>query len=459
VTVTDLPAGLIDALDTGFQPAPGHHLAEQITIGAAQDSRERAEEIAEIVEPEYFYTPAHQLIFAAIMRVLADSGAPVGPDTVLAELARAGTIQAAGGGPYLHSCYKVGWPQAASGGWYARKVLADFRRRKLWQSGVRIVTHTAQHSFDPADGFELARGWVDDATAEIATTSVQPLGDLAGEVLYGLENQEITGLSSPWADLNERLNPLEPGTMTVVAARPAMGKSVVGLNWATHIAVDLAQPVLFSSLEMRRKPLMLRMYAAEARVELDKLIAGKISDNETRRLFDAKEKFEAGPLVIDDTPVQSLGHVRTQLRAMRRTGPAVAWVADYLSLFKEPPGAENRQVAVARLSTEIRNISREFEIPAIILHQLNRGPEHRPDKRPQVSDLRESGQIEQDADNILLLHRDDATNPESERAGEIDVIIGKQRQGPLATVTLVFQGHYARCMDMAWTPSTALKAS
>lgn len=228
-----------------------------------------------------------------------------------------------------------------------------------------------------------------------------------------------------------------------------MGKSLTGAGIAGHVALGLGLPALLVSMEMRAEDITLRLISAEAKVPLWALTHQQATQDDWERVVKVAEPIAASPLAVDYDPWCSLMSIRSRLREMQRDGtPARVLVVDYLGLM-EPPAAENRQTAVAALSRGLKRIAGEFEIPVIALAQLNRGPEMRADHRPLLADLRESGAQEQDADVVILLHREDAYDRESPRAGEIDLIVVKNRTGPMATITAAFQGHYGRIKDMA----------
>jgi replicative DNA helicase len=281
-------------------------------------------------------------------------------------------------------------------------------------------------------------------------------------VVDDLERGIEPGLRTGYSDLDEATGGLRPGTLTVVGARPGVGKSILAGCIADYVGAHLGLPVLFASLEMTAAELMHRRIAARARVALDALTKGRLTERDWDRIAAAREYLTEAPIAVDDEPGISLGHVAARLRGMERDGQAARLVViDYLGLLKEPK-AENRQTAVAALARECKNIARRYAVPVLLLVQVRREAESRQGKVPLMSDLRESGEIEAAADIVLLLHREDAYEIESARAGEADVIVAKNRQGPRCTITMSFQGHYGRIADMArededrWQPSSVI---
>jgi replicative DNA helicase len=457
-----LPASTFEvtATDSGDPVAE----SERAVLGTMIQSSGAAQEAMTALRPEYFAYPAHQHVFEAVMR-LADAGNPVEPAAVMAELARAGTLTKVGapnlgvGGTFLASLME----RAGSVGYHAAKVLEEWQRRntRLVLAQCRQMTDNAD--WDPDYHLDEIRKRVMDATAYAGTSVLRPNSETVTEVLDAVEAGEEPGLTTGYGDLDEAIGGLRPGELIVVGARPGQGKTLLGLCIADHVGTRLGLPVLFSSLEMREEELTRRRIAALARVPLVNLVRNQASDDDWHRISCAHDRLAVTELRVDDTPRQSPAYIKRQLRAMDRTGcRARLLVIDYLG-FMAAPKAESRQQAVAELARQVKeDIAREFGIPVILLCQLNRLVESRSDRRPVLSDLRESGEIEQSADIVILLHREDAYEPESPRAGEIDLIVRKNRQGAQCTATLAFQGHYGRIVSMApgdsppageWSPS------
>jgi replicative DNA helicase len=439
--------------------------SEQAVLGAMLGSAAAVAEAAAILGSEHFASPAHQLVFEAVMR-LADAGDPVDPASVLAELFRAGTLTKVGApkmgtaGPFLHSLIE----RAGSVSYHAPRVLAAWQRRNIALVLRQCMQVTEAADWDPDAHLDEIRKRIEDATALAGTAGLHPNSETVTEVLDALEHKTDPGLSTGWRDLDEAIGGLRPKELLVLAGRPGQGKTLGGLNIADHVGTHLGLPVLFASLEMTEAELTQRRISAAAKVPLHRIVRHDVGDDGWEKISRAMDRLMNTGLHIDETSRQSPAHIRARLRAMARTGKAARLlVIDYLGYMAEPK-AESRQQAVAELARQCKNIAREFAIPVILLAQLNRGPETRSDKRPVPADLRESGEIEQSADIIILLHREDAYEPESPRAGEIDFLVSKNRQGAQCTVTLAFQGHYARIKGMArddmdpdeWTPYSAL---
>ena len=447
-------------------PAEDALVSARAVLGSAIQSSPAAAEALAVLRPGDFPRNVHRVVFEAVAR-LADAGQPVEPGSVLSALAAAGWLDRlheedlGHGGVYLHSLMQRAGPV----GYHAPVVLAAARR-----DGIRDALRSALYLAD-ADGWDLdahpdqIRKMVEDATSFAGTAALRPNSEAVTEVLAALEERADPGILTGWRDLDEAIGGLRPGELLVIGARPGQGKTAAALNIADHAGTRLGLPVLFASLEMTEAELTQRRISAAAKVPLHHIVRHQVTDGEWDKISRAMDRLMDTGLHIDDTSSQSPAHIRGQLRTMARTGKtARLLVVDYLG-FMAAPRAESRQQAVAELARQCKNIAREFAIPVILLAQLNRGPEHRQDKRPVPADLRESGEIEQSADIIVLLHREDAYEPESARAGEIDFIVSKNRQGAQCTVTLAFQGHYARIKGMAredmdpdeWTPSSSVE--
>ena len=432
--------------------------SERAVLGSVLQSATATQEAAVILRPDHFAFGAHETVFRAAVK-LADDGRPVEPGTVLSVLAAAGTLARVGdrdlgtGGVFLHALIE----RAGSVAYHAPRVLAAWQQRNISIVLKSCESIAATPGFDPDTHLDQIRKLVEDATAFGGSTALRRQSETVVEVLDQLEEGVDPGLTTGYRDLDEAIGGLRPKELLVVGGRPGGGKSLLGLCMADHVATDLGLPVLFASLEMSNDELTQRRISSIARVPLDHIVRHKLTEDDWHRIARAQDRLTGTQLVVDETSKQSLAHIRGQIRGMERTGdkPRLL-VIDYLG-YMTAPGVESRQQEVAALARGSKDIARDLDIPVILLAQLNRGPEHRQDKRPVPADLRESGEIEQSADIILLLYREDQHQPESARAGEIDVIVSKNRQGGQSTIALSFQGHYGCIKSLGherdWTPS------
>lgn len=437
-----------------FDRVPPHDVgAEQSALGSMLMSKDAIADIVEIIGPDAHYRPAHQIIHEAILDLYA-AGEPVDAITVGDFLERNGTISRVGGKPYLHTLIST-VPTAANGPWYATIVRERAALRRLIECGDRISQ--LGWSADGADADALtdrAQNLAYDLTSRRDTTASAPVGDLIAPTLDHLEaiaghTGAITGVPTGFADLDELLNGLQGGQMLGVGARPGVGKSTLALDFARAAAIRNNMATVIFSLEMGRTEIVMRLLSAEARVPLHAMRAGRLTDDDWSKLARRMGEMQDAPLYIDDSPLLTVPEIRSKCRRLRSRHDLRFVIVDYLQLMSSPKKVENRQAEVAEMSRSLKLLAKELDVPLVALSQLNRGPEQRHDKKPLLSDLRESGGIEQDCDVVILLHREDVHERESPRAGEADLIIAKHRNGPLATVTVAFQGHYSRFVDMA----------
>lgn len=440
----------------GWAPSDAVIAAEQSVIGYAIQSRGAAETAAEIVRAQDFYVPRHQLVFEAVT-ALIDDGKDVDPVAVLGELTRRDTVRQVGAGPGLADLMS----RAGTGElrYCAGVVRDDAMRRAISEIGPLIGQVTASADFDLDRHVDLIRQRLDAATSRVTGDRLPTIGEIVLRRLDELESDlPVDSVELPYADLQVMLSGLRPGQVVVIGARPGVGKTISGLDFARHAAMRLKLPTLFFSLEMSESEIGDRSLAAESKVGLKAIRENELSKDDWDRIARKQDAIQLAPLVVDDSAHCTLGRIRARLRGMARTDPARLVVVDYLGLM-EAPKADNRERQVAELSRGIKLLAKEFKVPIVALSQLNRESTKRNDRRPTMSELRDSGAIEQDADIVILLHREDAYDKESPRAGEMDVIVEKNRNGPTGVVTVAFQGHFARAVDMAkpaWSPTGGL---
>lgn len=429
--------------------------AEVAVLGSMMLSADAVGLALEGLRSDDFRRAAHQLIFEAISS-LANRNMPVDPVMVADELDKHHNLTKVGGVLTLHELISQ-VPTAVNVGHYIGQVREASVTGHTISAADRIKQVMSARHVDLDDRVDAVRSIIDEATRlHASTSSASPVSDVVGPLLDRLDaNEPVAGVTTGWADLDHVLIKARPGQLIIVGARPGMGKSVVMINVATHVRHNLGKPVLFASLEMSKDEVALRMLASLGRVSLTNLQKGTLDDRDWSQVARAQAQLaEYSDLIIDDNPAMTVAHLSASIRRMRRNGmmPALV-VVDYLQLMSSGKRSESRQVEVSELSRSLKKLAGEFGIPVMVGCQLNRGPEQRVNKRPSKSDLRESGSLEQDADVVILLHREDAYERESPRAGEIELIVDKHRQGPTATVTLAWQPHYARAVDFAPEPT------
>ena len=430
--------------------------AEQSVLGGMLLSKDAIADVIEVLRGNDFYRPAHQLIYDAILD-LYGRGEPADAVTVAAELSRAGVIGRVGGHPYLHTLIS-GVPTAANAGYYALIVAERAILRRLVEAGTRIV----QMGYGAAGGEGMA-GTVDDvvdrAQAEIyevterrASEDYIRIEELLQTTMDELERIQVNeghgGVPTGFEQLDEMLHGLHPGQMVVVAGRPGSGKSTLAMDFARSAAIRHHCPTVIFSLEMSKQDIMMRLFSAEARVKLNDLRSGRMSDDDWRKIALRSSELAEAPLFIDDSPNLTMMEIRAKSRRLKQRHGLKLIVIDYMQLMTSGKRVESRQQEVSEFSRAMKLIAKELDVPVVALSQLNRGPEQRTDKKPMLADLRESGSIEQDADVVLLVHREDMYERESPRAGEADIIIAKHRNGPTGNAVVAFQGHLSRFVDM-----------
>jgi replicative DNA helicase len=439
--------------DGDFERTPPHDLAaEQCVLGGMLMSKDAISDVMEVIRPADHYRPAHQLVHEAILE-LYGRGEPADPVTVSDLLAKRGELARVGGAPYLHTLL-ASVPTAANAGYYARIVRERAILRRLVEVGTRIVQLGYAGDGDADELVDRAQAEVYGVTERRVSEDFLPLSEIMPGALdeieaIGSRGGVMTGVPTGFADLDALTNGLHAGQMVVIAARPAVGKSTLALDIARAAAVKHRQATVMFSLEMSRNELTMRLLSAEARVPLHAMRTGQLSEEDWTRLARRMSEVVDAPLFIDDSPNMSMVEIRAKCRRLKQRHDLRMVIVDYLQLMTSPRRVENRQQEVSDMSRSLKLLAKEIDVPVVAISQLNRGPEQRNDKRPLLSDLRESGSIEQDSDVVILLHREDAYERESPRAGEADLIVAKHRNGPTTTVTVAFQGHYSRFVDMA----------
>jgi len=446
---TGSPVGIGPGLD---RTPPQDLEAEMSVLGGMLLSKDAIADVVEELRGNDFYKPAHQTVFDAVID-LYGRGEPADPVTVASELNKRGELSRIGGAPYLHSLMSS-VPTAANAGYYARIVRERAVLRRLVEAGTRIVQMSYAETGEVDDIVDRAQAEVYAVTERRSSEDYVPLSEIMEGALDEIEaissrGGTMVGVPTGFTDLDRLTNGLHPGQLVVLAARPAIGKSTLGLDLARSASIRHGMSSVIFSLEMARNEITMRLLSAEARVALHHMRSGTMSDDDWTRLARKMSEVASAPLFIDDSPNMSMMEIRAKCRRLKQRNDLKLVVVDYLQLMTSGRRVESRQQEVAEFSRSLKLLAKELEVPVVAISQLNRGPEQRTDKRPMMSDLRESGSIEQDADVVILLHREDAYERESPRAGEADLIVAKHRNGPTSTVTVAFQGHYSRFVDMA----------
>ena len=434
---------------------PQDVIAEQSVLGGMLLSKDAISDVVEILRERDFYRPAHELIYDAIVD-LYGRGEPADPVTVSAELTKRGDLVRAGGAPYLHTLISS-VPTAANAGYYAKIIRERAIMRRLVEAGTKIVQLGYTNEGEVDDAVDQAQAEVFAVTERRESDDYVQLSQLMPEAYDEIEKiaAGITGqgVKTGFKDLDALTNGFHPGNMIVLAARPAVGKSTLGLDIARYASIHKRETSVIFSLEMSRSEITMRMLSAEARVPLNNIRSGRLSEEEWARMARRMGEISDAPMFIDDSPNLSLMEIRAKSRRLKQRHDLKLIVIDYLQLMTSGKRVENRQQEVSEFSRQLKLLAKELNVPVVAISQLNRSPEQRSDKKPMLSDLRESGSIEQDADLVILLHREDLYDSQN-RSGEADLIVAKHRNGPTRTITVSAQLHLARFTDMAATFAT-----
>lgn len=433
---------------------PPHNIeAEASLLGAMLLTIEAVVDAIEIVDASHFYKPMHQNIFDSIRR-LHEQGEPVDVVTVNDELVRMGVDSRQVGTGTLMAL-SAGTPAATNAPRYAQIVYEHAILRRL----ITTAGEIAEIGYAQPDDVEKA---VDEAEAMVfgiaqsgASESMSFMHDLLAHTLDDIEQlyergDSITGTPTGFIDLDNLTAGLQPSNLVVLGARPAMGKTSLALGIASHVAMTERRPVLLFSLEMSKLEISKRMLCSEAKVDASHIRNGRLDDDDWSRLAEGMRRLGDAQLWLDDDPTSTVIDIRAKARRLKsKVGDLGLVIVDYLQLMTGRSSAENRQVEIAEISRGLKILARELECPVIALSQLSRSLEQRADKRPMLADLRESGAIEQDADVVLFLYRDDVYHQESPDRGQAEILIAKHRSGPTGVVRLAWLPHQTRFANMA----------
>lgn len=423
--------------------------AEQSLLGGLMLDSERFELVADRVDPEDFYRREHRLIFGAI-RDLATESQPADVVTVMERLERAGELDKAGGLAYIGGLAN-NTPTASNIVAYADIVREHSLLRQMIQVSGQIADRCYRRERRSAGELldEAEKDILDISEKGRRGASFQPLSALVAQAVDRIDELSrstsgITGISSGFSDLDEMTSGLQRSDLIIVAGRPSMGKTSFAMNIVENAAVGSKVPVAVFSMEMPGEQLAMRMLSSLGRINAHKVRTGRLEDEDWPRLTSAMGMLSETPIFIDDTPALTPMELRARARRLKREHDIGLIVIDYLQLMQGSEINENRATEVSSITRSLKSLAKELNVPLIAMSQLNRSLEQRPNKRPVMSDLRESGAIEQDADVIFFIYRDEVYNEDSPDKGTAEVIIGKQRNGPIGKVRLTFLGEYTR---------------
>ena len=434
---------------------PPHSLeAEQSVLGGLLLDNDAESRIGDVVSDADFYSDAHRVIWQHAMRLIGE-GKPADAVTVAELLSSTQKLDYVGGLAYIGALVQ-GVPTTANIRHYAQIV----RERSILRQLASTAGEIADAAYNPLG--RSARAVLDEAETKVMHIAEQGqrgqkqyslLGDLLSGVVERIEElfnrdnpSEVTGIETGFADLDRMTAGLQPGDMVVVAGRPSMGKTALAVNIGEHVALNMKLPVAIFSMEMGANQLALRLIGSVGRLQSQNLRTGRLQADDWNKLSAALGRLNEAPILIDETPALTAMEVRSRARriAKQYNGKLGLIIVDYIQLMQATAVGENRATEISEISRSLKALAKELKVPVMALSQLNRGLEQRPNKRPVMSDLRESGAIEQDADVILFIYRDEVYNPDTPEKGVAEIIVGKQRNGPIGTVRLTFLGEYTR---------------
>lgn len=421
--------------------------AEQSVLGAMLIERDAIARVAELLTPEHFYKETHQIIFDAIC-ALYQRSEPVDLVTLSEELRRREKLEIIGGGEALTALIDI-VPTAANVEHYARIVEEKAIRRQLMRAGHGIVGLGLEGEEKIEDLLDKAEQQIFHIGQRRFTQQFVPIKEILKSTLEHIDelysrDSEVTGIATGFKEFDTMTAGLQPAELIVIAARPGMGKTSFCLNIAQHAAIDCSVPVAFFSLEMAKEQLVQRMLCAEALVDAHRLRTGKLHDGDWKKIADSMNLLSKAEIYIDDSSSISVLEMRSKVRRLKAERGLGVIVVDYLQLIRGHGRIENRVQEISDIARGLKAMAKDLRVPVLAVSQLSREVEKRTDKRPLLSDLRESGAIEQEADLVAFIYRDSYYNEKSEKQNTAEIIIAKQRNGPVGTVELVFVKEYTK---------------
>jgi replicative DNA helicase len=438
------------------RPLPHNLEAEKCVLGAILIHNPAFNQAAEVIDAQDFFRDAHRRIFDKMV-ALSERNEPVDLVTLKDELGRSGDLDDVGGPAYIASLTD-GVPRSANVEYYARIVKEKSTLRRLIQSATDVLGRAYDAEEDADELLDQAERSIFQIAEHRLRSGFVRIGEMVDQGYQLIEKLQqhkglVTGVPSGFVDLDEMTSGFQRSDLVIVAARPSMGKTSLVLNMALHSGIEAGKTVGIFSLEMAREQLFLRMLTSEARVDAHRFRGGFLGEQDYSRLVDAFARLHDAKVYVDDTPAVGILEMRAKCRRLKMERGLDLVIIDYLQLMQGRGRFENRQQELASISRSLKILAKELDVPILALSQLSRAPESRGDHRPQLSDLRESGALEQDADVVIFIFREDmyATDGEvrPENAGTAEIIVGKQRNGPTGTVRLAFLKQYTRFENLA----------
>jgi replicative DNA helicase len=437
---------------------PHNHEAERTVLGAVLVDNQAFNSAAELLTKEDFYRDAHRRIFDA-MAALAERSQPIDLVTLKDELVRESALEAVGGAQYLAALVD-GVPRITNVEHWSRIIKEKAVLRNLIHAGNRIVQSCLEGEDEAAALLDQAEQSIFAIAEKRIRTGFQSMREIVKESFRTIDQLSqskdvVTGLATGFVDIDEMTSGLQKGDLVIVAARPAMGKTSFCLNIAQHVALRVGETVGLFSLEMSKEQLALRLLCADARIDAHRLRTGKLNEKDWARLAKSYNDLSQSRLFIDDSATISPLEMRAKCRRLKAEHGLALIIVDYLQLVTSAGRSENRQQELSAISRSMKGLAKELACPVIALSQLSRTPEAHTDRRPQLSDLRESGAIEQDADIVMFIYREEEHKPTDENRGIAEIIIGKQRNGPTGSRKLAFIKEFTRFENLEWRGGAA----
>ena len=460
--VSPASSDIVRALTTQAPPTdrtlPHNHEAERTVLGAVLVDNQAFNSAAEVLKREDFYRDSHRRIFDA-MAALAERSQPIDLVTLKDELVRESALEAVGGAAYLGALLD-GVPRITSVEHWSRIIKEKAVLRNLIHAGNRIVQSCYEGEDEAAVLLDQAEKSIFDIAERRIRAGFISMREIVKQSFRTIDQLSqskdvVTGLATGFVDIDEMTSGLQKGELVIVAARPAMGKTSFCLNIAQHVAMRVGQTVGLFSLEMSKEQLALRFLCADARVDAHRLRTGKLNEKDWARLAKAYNDLAQSRIFIDDSATVSPLEMRAKCRRLKAEHGLGLVIVDYLQLVTSAGRSENRQQELSAISRSMKGLAKELGVPVIALSQLSRAPEARTDRRPQLSDLRDSGAIEQDADIVMFIYREEEYKPSDENRGLAEIIIGKQRNGPTGSRKLAFIKEFTRFENLEWRGGTA----
>jgi replicative DNA helicase len=432
--------------------------AEAAVLGSMMLDRQAIAKAIDILEPDSFYSPANQKVFETIIRMF-DSGISVDIITLSNELNKEGALDFVGGAYYLTEINSK-TPTAANVEYHAWIVQEKALKRQLIEAAGKILTSAYDESNDALEEIDLAEAEIFKIAEKRFRRGYEHIKKVAHETLDLItklaerDSQGLTGVASGFKELDDMLGGFQKSDLIIIAARPSMGKTALALSMARNTAVEYNEPVAFFSIEMAAQQLVIRLLSAESKINQQKIRTGMVNQNDMPKIVKSLGILSDAPMIIDDSPMLTIMELRAKCRRLKAEHGIKLIFIDYLQLMNSPK-AESREREISMISQSLKSIAKELNLPVVAMAQLNRSIEARKDRRPMLSDLRESGSIEQDADVVMFVNRPEVYNEATYEdgtptEGTAEIIIGKQRNGPIGSLKLAFQKDYARFENLAY---------